>query len=370
MPLTAGQSTEPLPTAITLERHRDHGAVRSEWHDLAERGGNVFMSWEWAAAWRRHLGGRFSLVTLLLRRADGTAQAVVPLYLERTRPLPVLRFVGAGPSDELGPVCAPEDRAATATLLGRHFGRVLPGGGLLLAERLGCRPPIAEPLGGTVVHRAASPVLEIAGRSFEDYLVSRSSNFRSQLRRSERRLVREHRLEYRLTTDPERLAYDMETLIDLHHRRWPNGEADAFAGPRRAFHLDFARNALNNGWLRLWTMDLDGRPAAAWYGLRFGGVDHYYQSGRDPRLAPLKVGFVLLAHTIRSAFEDGMSEYRFGLGNEAYKGRFCSHDPGLETVAVASGLLGRAGLVSLRAGLRAREFARAAPRIGARWPRA
>jgi CelD/BcsL family acetyltransferase involved in cellulose biosynthesis len=188
------------------------------------------------------------------------------------------------------------------------------------------------------------------------------------LRRSERRLIREHRLEYRLTTDPERLEHDLQVLIDLHRRRWRDGRSDAFAGPRRAFHLEFAREALEKGWLRLWTMILDGRPAAAWYGLRFGGLDHYYQSGRDPRLAPLRVGFVLLAHTIRSACEDGMSEYRFGLGDEAYKCRFCDHDPGLETVAVATGLRGRLGLASLRAGLKARDLARGAPRVGAKSP--
>jgi CelD/BcsL family acetyltransferase involved in cellulose biosynthesis len=104
---------------------------------------------------------------------------------------------------------------------------------------------------------------------------------------------------------------------------------------------------------------VDGRPAAVWYGLRFGGVDHYYQSGRDPRLGPLKVGFVLLAHTIRAACEDGMREYRFGLGDEAYKHRFCDRDPGLETVALTSGLIGRAGLGLLRSGLRVRGAVRA-----------
>ena len=40
------------------------------------------------------------------------------------------------------------------------------------------------------------------------------------------------------------------------------------------------------------------------------------------------MGFVLLAHSIRSAFEDGMREYRFLRGGDSYKGRFCRRRPG------------------------------------------
>jgi len=36
---------------------------------------------------------------------------------------------------------------------------------------------------------------------------------------------------------------------------------------------------------RLWltTLDLDGRPVAAWYGFASGDTVYFYQGGRDPR---------------------------------------------------------------------------------------
>jgi hypothetical protein len=46
---------------------------------------------------------------------------------------------------------------------------------------------------------------------------------------------------------------------------------------------------------------------------------------------------VLLAHTIRAAFDDGVREYRFGRGQDPYKYRFTGQDPGLETVAATHG---------------------------------
>jgi CelD/BcsL family acetyltransferase involved in cellulose biosynthesis len=57
-----------------------------------------------------------------------------------------------------------------------------------------------------------------------------------------------------------------------------------------------------------------------------------------------RVGFVLLAHTIREALQDGMDEYRLLRGDESFKYRFATSDPGLETIARPNGALGRVAL--------------------------
>ena len=103
---------------------------------------------------------------------------------------------------------------------------------------------------------------------------------------------------------------------------------------------------LARGWLRLWLLEVEGRPVAAWHGFRFGGADWYYQSGRDPRWEPYAVGAVLLARTIRDCVEAGGSRYLFLRGDEPYKRRFATADPGLETIALAAGPLGRSALAA------------------------
>jgi CelD/BcsL family acetyltransferase involved in cellulose biosynthesis len=207
-------------------------------------------------------------------------------------------------------------------------------------------------------------VLETGGASFEDWLSSRSKNFRDQVRRRERKLAKSHDLAFRLTDDPERLDDDLSTLIRLHRERWGD-ESGSFEGPREAFHRDFAGVALERGWLRLWTLELDGRPAASWLGYRFGGAEWYYQAGRDPALEKQAVGFVLMAHTVRAALDDGMREYRLLLGGEGYKDRFANADHGLHTVMLGRGPVGTpvaaaAGAAASRPALRARlkRFAR------------
>ena len=49
---------------------------------------------------------------------------------------------------------------------------------------------------------------------------------------------------------------------------------------------------------------------------------------------------MLLAQTIRAAFEDGLEEYRFLRGGETYKSRFTDAGTAVETVVASRGPLG------------------------------
>jgi CelD/BcsL family acetyltransferase involved in cellulose biosynthesis len=57
-------------------------------------------------------------------------------------------------------------------------------------------------------------------------------------------------------------------------------------------------------------------------------------------------------HTIRSAIEDGMSEYRLLRGDEGYKSRFATRDDGLQTRMLAGTPLGRVAAAALASAAR------------------
>ena len=334
---------------------------RGDWTRLAESSRNVFATWEWAATWWEHYGGDATPAFRACLRPDGEAFAILPLYLARRGPVRLMRFIGHGPGDVLGPVCAVDDEPAAGQALHAVLTRRPRRRLVFLAERL---PPgaVGQAIGGTVIQRESNPYLEIAGASWDEFLAGRSRNLRQQVRRRARKLEAEHAVQFRLCDETERLDEDFDTLARLHAARW--GHAGAFAGARARFHRDFARRALDAGWLRLWVMEADDRPVAAWYGFRFAGVESFYQSGRDPAWERLNVGFVLLAHTIRAAFDDGMERYSFLRGDEPYKDRFSSSDRGLETRAVANGPPGAA---LVRAGV---SIIRRAPAVRGRLVRA
>jgi CelD/BcsL family acetyltransferase involved in cellulose biosynthesis len=333
---------------LELERLTTLEAAQEVWPAVAESSGNLFASWEWISTWWHHYGGSRELAIVVARGAGGDPVAILPLYLSARKPLRLLRFLGHGPGDWLGPIHAPGDgEVATAAL--RAALATARDWDMLLAEHLLGGRVDARELGGTVIRSEGFPMLPFRGRTWEQLLGDRSSNFRQQVRRRERRLQRDRRLDYRLCTDPGRLDDDLELLFELHGARWEGEHTSAFADSRRAFHRDFARLALQRGWLRLWVMELDGEPVAVWYGFRYAGVEWYYQAGRNPSYDSDSVGFVLLCHTIRAALEDGARAYWFLRGDESYKDRFAEEDPGLQTLTVARSVRGRAAVAAARA---------------------
>jgi CelD/BcsL family acetyltransferase involved in cellulose biosynthesis len=336
--ITARTYTPPVSSCEPIAGFE---AGRDEWSEFAESSGSVFSTWEWATAWWRHFG-EGSEPVLLRCTGPGGAFAILPLCRSQRGPLQILRFIGYGPGDMLGPVCAPADREAAGAALRDALAEGVAGPAhLLLAERLPIGA-LGEALGGRLLQREASPELEIGGRSWEEFLASCSRNMREKLRRNTRKLEKQHELSFRLCDEPDRLANDLDTLIRLHRLRWGEGEGAFQREAVVAFHHDFAAAALERGWLRLWTMEVDGEPAAAWYGFRFGGAESFYQSGRDPRFDRFSVGFLMLMRTVRAAFEDGLDRYAFLRGDEPYKDRLAESDPGLETRALGRGALGKA----------------------------
>lgn len=334
-------------TRIRLEPVSSLDAIDTEWSALAQAGGNIFSTPEWASSWWRHHGARFSPLVFACRADDTTLAAVIPLYVWTTRRVRIARFIGTGPADQLGPVSAPSRRAFAAEAL-RTIGDTAEID-VLLAEHLPGDSTWRTALGTAPLRVESSPTISLAG-GWESYLAARSPNLRQQIRRRERRLQRDHALRFRLAGDAACLQNDLDVLFSLHRARWGR-DRSAFL-PWERFHRDFAAVALERGWLRLWFLDLDGRAVAAWYGFRFAGIESYYQAGRDPSQTDESVGFVLLAHTIREAARDGMREYRLLRGSEPFKRRFADSDSGLETFAIAHGVRGRLARVTAAAALR------------------
>jgi dTDP-4-amino-4,6-dideoxygalactose transaminase len=326
---------------LRLEPVTSFDELRDEWTALAEANGNIFSTFEWISTWWRCFGSDKTLMAHAVRATDGRLVGVLPLYVSATRPLRVVRFIGHREGDHFGPISRPFERAAVATatrdLLDRSDFDVFIGDKMPAGEGWGTF------LDAKLLGTSGSPVLHIEGRGWDDVLGGMSPNLRQQVRRKERNLQRRHDIRFRLSNTAERVEQDVETLFQLHAARWGE-KAEWFTATTQRFHREFAMVAFERGWLRLWLLEVDGGPVAAWYGFRYGGAESYYQAGRKPEWERESVGFVLLAHSIRAAVEDGMREYRFLEGGEAYKYRFATEDRGLETIGCAGSIAGRAAL--------------------------
>jgi CelD/BcsL family acetyltransferase involved in cellulose biosynthesis len=313
----------------------DAAALEPAWRTLAERRGNAFVTPEWFRASLRG-GGATPYVVAVLER--GEPLGLLPLAAAGGR-LRTLRFAGAAFGDRFEPVCAPGDEERVAAAAGSALAsrrdwavlaldhvdagaawtRALVAAGGLAAVRSGPAKPL--------------PYAEL-GRGWDDYLRGRSRNLRSQLGRKLRALERDRDVRFR-ETDPARLAGDLDTLLALHDRRRAELGGSSLAGePARALHREFAVAALERGWLRLWLLEVDGEPVAAWYGWSVGGRYAYYNAGFDPGFGDASVGLLLLARTVRAAAEEGAAEYDLLLGGEAFKYRFATGERWVESLVV------------------------------------
>jgi CelD/BcsL family acetyltransferase involved in cellulose biosynthesis len=346
-----------FPTAGRVDLVSSLDELREEWVRLAWESRNLFSTWEWASTWWRRYGAADGLIVAACREGSATV-ALLPLYLWSRRPVRIARFIGHGPSDQLGPIYAPGADAAAADALRQTLDHA--DLDLVLMELLSGRESWRELLRQEPLLRESSPTISLDA-GWDAYLAGRSGNLRQQIRRRERQLDRRHAVRFRLATEPHRLQEDLTLLYALHRARW--GARSAFSR-FEDFHRDFAALALERGWLRLWFLELDERPAAAWYGFRFAGVESYYQAGRDPAFRDESVGFVLLAHSIREAAEEGAVEYRLLRGAESFKLRFADADPGVETFAPARGVAGRAARAAAAVGLRSATVRAALRRLG------
>lgn len=310
----------------------------ADWDRLAASAGHVFASRDWLATWWRHFGGSRRPLIASVRKGPGLV-AIVPVYEWWSRGLPVVRLIGHGVSDQLGPVCEPQVAAAgfAAALKALPLRRFV-----LVAEQLPAGAGFDRINGAVPMYQEQNPVITLGGGTWDDFLARRSGNFRRQVGRYSRRLESLGAISFRVTSDPAQLGADFDVLLRLHRLRW--GATTSRFLSAASFHREFAAIALRRGWLRLWILEVNGRPVAASYGFRFGDTESGYQSGRDPSFRESQLGFLLLIRAVREALADGMREYRLLRGGEAYKVRLATGDPGLETVGLARGTAGRGTL--------------------------
>jgi CelD/BcsL family acetyltransferase involved in cellulose biosynthesis len=362
----------------TIERIDDasrFAALRAEWDALlADSAADcVFLTWDWLQAWWTHLGGGQRLFLLAVReggRLVGLAPlAVAPPALQRVVPFRALAFLGAGTagSDYLDVIarrgCEEAVLHALAGALGGqrfllHLARTRNEGSLAaaLAQRLAAQRWTLRRSQPEVC-----PFIPLAGHDWRSYLATLGSAHRYNLQRRLRNLEKRYTVELARVMREEERRPALDRLIALHEDRWSTrGTSEAFRSPALvAFHDAFTRRALERGWLRLLELRLDGRPAAALYGLMYGGVFSFYQSGFDPAHARESVGLVAMGLAIRAAIEEGAREYDLLHGDEGYKASWARDARALTALELyPPSLRGRACRHAVGLGRAARQAAR------------
>ena len=348
MPLTESLLPDRLDRslAVDLVNHVDRFAdLRSEWTDLVRHSSAnyPFLSWEWLHAWWIHLGGMSRLQILTARGDDGRLIGVAPLCASRGRwPwLSQLEFLATGwaGSDYLDLIVRRgfEDDCAAA-----FAGWLQARGQTVRLDHL--RPSalagmLADEL--TLHHwtresarSGICPYATLQGHSWESYVETLRPSQRTRCRRYLNTLQQKFDVRFaRVDTEAQRQEV-LSALVEFHNERWASsGGSTAFQTPElQAFHHDVTSRALDAGWLRLFSLRLNDTISAVTYCFHVNRKFYLYQHGFNARFWQYSVGVVVLALTIRSAIEEGASEFDMLYGEEPYKALWASETRQLDRI--------------------------------------
>lgn len=306
------------------------------WTQLASASStsSIFQTYEWNAAWLRHLGsGRL----LVLAVTDGPELVgIAPLVIRRPYGLPLrrLQFMATGPSDYLGVVAAAGREAEVWSCTLQHVLRRRDLWDVVdlqqVPESSAVRTAVhclrGEGVRPWLTPQAVCPYLPLPG-SKDAFMASLGSKTRWNLRYYERVLRRDHEVAMERVPNAD-LASEMEELFRLHSARWrTRWLPGVLAMPAtRRFHREVAESFARAGWLRLFRLTVDGATAASLYCFSYGGKGYYYLGGFDPRYAKMSVGTLLTGYAIGEMADEGCREMDFLRGGEAYKYRWGCRD--------------------------------------------
>ena len=326
---------------ISFSIHHSLAAVEDEWRwfqECAEL--TPFQTYEWLAAWHRHIGIRDGVVpaVVLGHFADGQTAFIMPLAVDSRGAVRRLRWFGQDLCDYNAP------------LLSRDFSeRVTPAGFISLWQQL-CTKMQSDPqtrhdwiefekmpetIGGAVnpftcldlspnANSAHIAQLQDDWETF--YRAKRSSATRRHDRAKRKRMAQFGEVRFVTAANSADARVTLETLMRQKGTALGRkGISNMFARPGyRDFFLDLATNPATQDLVHVSRVEIGSALAAANFAILYG--DCYYHilsSYCEGRLAHFGPGALHLRELMAYAIGRGVHRFDFTIGDERYKNEWC-----------------------------------------------
>lgn len=355
---------------VTL--HRGYAGLDEVWLDLARGGaGTVFQSPPWLLAFERAVtrDGRAETLSIVVDAVDGGRPVMaLPLVRHHDRGLVAISFPDLAVADYGAPIIVPGALPAGEAFraIWRVIVAMLRPADVLCFDKMpieiaaGVANPLARlPEARRITLTASGVALGRPWSAARATLMSRP--FLEDLDSKARRLAKRAPTRFRAVSDRDDIDRVFDALVAQRAARFAQiGAVDILADPVwRGFYRDLARDGAATG-TRLFTLDVDGRPAATLLGFASRGTFHCmlptFEQGTWKNYSP---GLLAILSTMEWAAEQGFHTFDFTIGAERYKAEFgVSHRPMAElVVALSARALPRVAVA------RGRAFVRVRPRL-------
>ena len=313
------------PTPIT-----SFGQIRSQWQELLGRSSvnNLYVTPVWQELWWDAFQDGRSLAGFYMTDTDGDVAAIASLSRSGDH------YTLVGNSDtfdynDFVIASGAEQRFYPALL-----DAISDGGGRQLdlysigedSPTLKMLPQLARDRGYAVdvEEEDVAPRLVLT-ETWDEYLAGLGKKDRHELRRKLRRLEGHENWRWYCVSDPSEAVSRMDDFVSLM-RQSDAAKAEFLTQEREAFFRQMVAATAAEDILRLFFLEMDGKPVAASMCFDYDGVRMLYNSGHDPEYRYYSVGLLLHSLCLRDALERGYRYFDFLRGNEPYKYRLGGTD--------------------------------------------
>jgi CelD/BcsL family acetyltransferase involved in cellulose biosynthesis len=329
-------------SGVSLRVYSDLAEVADEWKAFERHADHtVFQSFDWLAAWQRHIGARCGTIPAIVlgRDADGELLFILQLAVETGGLARRLTWLGSALCDYNAPLLAPHfsDHMSTErfVLAWRDAIKLLQSHPRLrfdlidlqkMPEAVGAqRNPFLDlqSFNFQILPHPSGAYVANLGRDWEEfYKEKRSSATRKKERKQLKALSELGDVRFIDVRERDDIAGTLETLMTQKSRAFAKmGVEDFFARPGyREFFRAAACDPAMRELIHVSRLDVGGAPAATNVGLTFRGCYYLilssYDDGEVSRFGP---GRAHLHELLRHTIENGFQRFDFTVGDEPYK---------------------------------------------------
>jgi len=185
-------------------------------------------------------------------------------------------------------------------------------------------PNLAKQMGYAVVyHQVAFSYEILLPRTWESYLKMLAGKQRHEIRRKLRRLNEAGEIRFRVIKRPDDISENMDTFFSMFKASRPE-KSEFLTDQMMSFFRLLAQRMAQQGFLRMYFLDIDRMPAAGVMCFDFNNILFLYNNGYNPQFSHLSPGFLSKVYSIRNSIEQGKHRYDLLKGDEGYKKRLGS----------------------------------------------
>jgi CelD/BcsL family acetyltransferase involved in cellulose biosynthesis len=324
----------------TLERVEE---LIPEWDELAVALARPFCAPAWMLSWWRHVAPRRARLLVVAVREGDELIGVGPFFASpESFGLVRYRILGSETSYRVTPLARPGREREVASTIVDALVAAGPSPDVLSFEGIEPDSPWPElfrevwpghaPPWKYRVRTLPAPTVTLQGRSFDEWLSSRSSHFRKRARQYRRRLE-EIGAEFKLAQSENERERHLEAFARLHYQRWKSRGGSRALDQRIELMISDVAHRLPLGErFRLWSIEVEGQIISVKVIVAAGGEAGWWLTGFDEAWAKYRpstqTGLAAIAQSC------ALREDRLDLGGGAqeYKYHFADGQDELEWI--------------------------------------